>query len=261
MSANTSRYVVLDTETTGLETQLEHRIIEIGAVEVVERRLTGNNFHEYINPQRAIDAGAQEVHGITVEFLEDKPLFSDILSRFVDYVDGATLIIHNAPFDVGFINYEFSRHGYDRPIESHCEILDSLAFARERYPGQRNSLDALCKRLDIDNSHRTLHGALLDAEILADVYLRMTGGQTALALDWDGGNVEDFVDTSGSESAAAGELLVVQASAEELAAHQQWLERLSDAPEGCRWTRLEQKGSDGEAAPAPVTESDDAATP
>jgi len=178
------RQIVLDTETTGLEPSQGHRIIEIGCVEINNRRPTNNRFHQYINPQREIDAGAMEVHGITNEFLDDKPLFKDIASDFLAFVDGAELIIHNAPFDVGFINHELKRLGSSvTRIEDACSILDTLSMARQMHPGQKNNLDALCKRYEIDNSSRTLHGALLDAEILADVYLSMTGGQVGLSLD------------------------------------------------------------------------------
>lgn len=176
-----NRIVVLDTETTGLNPQEGHRVIEIGCVELVNRRLTGNRFHVYINPDRVIDQGAIEVHGITNQFLEDKPRFSDIFDDFVAFIKGAELVIHNAPFDVGFINHEFSLlTDKVKTLEEFSTVFDTLAFARKKHPGQRNSLDALCKRYSIDNSHRELHGALLDAEILADVYLTMTGGQSSL---------------------------------------------------------------------------------
>ena len=171
------RQIVLDTETTGLEPSQGHRIIEIGCVELINRRLTGNNLHIYINPQREIDAGALQVHGITNDFLADKPLFSAIADTFIDFVKDAELIIHNAPFDIGFLDAELSdlNRGY-KPMAEYCEILDTLAMARKKHPGQKNNLDALCKRYFVDNTQRDLHGALLDAEILADVYLIMTGG-------------------------------------------------------------------------------------
>ncbi len=183
------RQIVLDTETTGLEPSQGHRIIEIGCVELVNRKLTGDTFHKYINPEtKKVDAGAMEVHGITDEFLSDKPYFGDIFAEFLDFVKGSQLIIHNAPFDVGFINNEIrllaDKLGQSiEPIEQSCDILDSLKLARETHPGQKNNLDALCRRYFIDNSNRQLHGALLDSEILADVYLAMTGGQTTLTLD------------------------------------------------------------------------------
>ncbi len=179
-----SRQIVLDTETTGLEVSAGHRIIEIGAVELLDRRLTGNNFHHYIQPDREIDPGAMEVHGITNEFLHDKPRFDEIAEEFLSYLGGADeLVIHNAPFDVGFLNNELQQAGRQEQVATLCEVCDSLALARKLYPGKRNSLDALCARLDLDNSHRTLHGALLDSEILADVYLRMTGGQEAMSFE------------------------------------------------------------------------------
>ena len=177
------RQIVLDTETTGINPKEGHRIIEIGCVELLNRRLTRNHFHIYLNPDREIDAGAIEVHGITNEFLRDKPRFRDVVDDFWAFIDGAELLIHNAPFDVGFINHELSLLGADpRSVEGSCSVFDTLSFARKKHPGARNSLDALCKRYGIDNSHRELHGALLDAEILADVYLLMTGGQSSL---WD----------------------------------------------------------------------------
>ncbi|MCP4432565.1 MAG: DNA polymerase III subunit epsilon [Gammaproteobacteria bacterium] len=178
------RQIVLDTETTGLETSQGHRIIEIGCVEIVERRVTDNYWHHYINPEREVDAGAFEVHGISNEFLLDKPFFADLTDDFLNYIEGAELVIHNAPFDVGFLNYELERLDCKGPtIDSICSVLDTLVMARQKHPGQKNNLDSLCKRYDIDNSHRTVHGALLDARILADVYLFMTGGQTTLGLD------------------------------------------------------------------------------
>ncbi len=178
------RQIVLDTETTGLDPAQGHRIIEIGCVELIDRRLTDNRYHVYLNPEREIDQGAVDVHGIDNAFLADKPKFADVADDFLAFVEGSEVIIHNAPFDVGFIDAELARLGpeYGR-LEDHCTIFDTLAFARRKHPGQRNSLDALCKRYQIDNSHRELHGALLDAEILASVYLAMTGGQIALGLD------------------------------------------------------------------------------
>lgn len=178
------RQIVLDTETTGLEVRLGHRIIEIGCIELINRRVTDNHWHFYINPEREIDSGAFDVHGISREFLQDKHRFFEIADDFLDYIDGAELIIHNAPFDVGFLNHELGLLGNsDQPVEERCNILDTLLMARQKHPGQKNNLDALCKRYQIDNSHRSVHGALLDARILADVYLAMTGGQTSLGLD------------------------------------------------------------------------------
>ena len=185
------RYILLDTETTGLETSQDHRIIEIGCVELIDRHITDNSWHHYINPDREIDAGAFEVHGISNESLQDKPRFGDIAQDFLDYINGAELIIHNAPFDVGFLDHEFSKldKGF-RTISQFCTVLDTLVMARQKHPGQKNNLDALCRRYEIDNSQRSLHGALLDARILADVYLAMTGGQTALGLDDSDLNVD-----------------------------------------------------------------------
>ena len=177
------RQVVLDTETTGLDWTQGHRIIEIGCVEILDRRVSKSYFHTYINPSRAIEVGAQQVHGITAEFLADKPVFSKIADEFLDYVAEAELIIHNAPFDLGFLNAEFDILDKSiSPIDAKCPIFDTLTFAREKHPGQRNSLDALCKRYNVDNQNRVVHGALLDANLLAEVYLAMTGGQTTMEL-------------------------------------------------------------------------------
>ncbi len=178
------RQVVLDTETTGLETEEGHRILEIGCVEIIERKITGRRYHQYINPQRDIDDGALEVHGITRAFLSDKPVFQSVWEDFLTFVSGAELIIHNAAFDIAFLNYEMALiSGSIGKITDYCGVVDSLLLAREKFPGQKNSLDALCKRFSVDNSQRDLHGALLDAEILADVYLLLTGGQVDLGLD------------------------------------------------------------------------------
>jgi DNA polymerase-3 subunit epsilon len=174
------RQVVLDTETTGIGHAAGHRIIEIGCLELIDRQLTGEQFHVYLNPDRAIDEGAAKVHGIRNEFLHDKPRFHDIMEDFIRFVDGAELIIHNAPFDVGFLNAELKRASWGKTLESHCSILDTLVLAKKKHPGQRNNLDALCKRYDVINSHRKLHGALLDSELLGLVYLAMTGGQAML---------------------------------------------------------------------------------
>lgn len=174
------RQIVLDTETTGIGSEIGHRIIEIGCIELVERELTGKHFHHYLNPERAVDEGAFRVHGLSNEFLKDKPLFSTICDEFLEFIDGAELIIHNAPFDVGFLNAELHRMNHKKIISDYCTIFDTLVVAREKHPGQRNNLDALCKRYDVDNTNRQYHGALLDAEILASVYLAMTGGQRSL---------------------------------------------------------------------------------
>lgn len=193
-SKHASRLVVLDTETTGLNTSDGNRIIEIGCVELIERRLTGNNFHIYINPQRESEEGALRVHGLTSEFLSTKPVFADIANEFLNYIQGSELIIHNAPFDLGFLNYELKLLQHRKIIEDYCPIFDTLADAKNRFPGQRNNLDALCKRYDVNNSHRELHGALLDAQILADVFLKMTGGQFSLMNESD--NVTQIITAS-----------------------------------------------------------------
>lgn len=177
------RQIVLDTETTGIGAESGHRIIEIGCVELLDRKLTGKHFHVYLNPQRAVDEGAFRVHGISSEFLQDKPLFKDILEPFLAFIEGAELIIHNAPFDVGFLNAELKHAKWPKQLSTYCDVLDTLVLAREKHHGQRNTLDALCKRYDIDHSNRQLHGALLDAELLAFVYLAMTGGQTQLFIE------------------------------------------------------------------------------
>ena len=235
----TNRLIILDTETTGLNPQEGHRIIEIGCVEVVNRRLTGKRFHSYINPERIIDSGAIEVHGITNESLENKPVFAAIVKDFVAFIQGAELVIHNAPFDVGFINYEFSRlNNKTGTLSDYCTVFDTLAYARKKHPGQRNSLDALCKRYGIDNSHRELHGALLDAEILADVFLLMTGGQSSL-LDEGHGEAE-AVSVAKAVKYTLGDrpaLKVIRATEEELMAHQQRLKAIDEASGGCLWNQ------------------------
>lgn len=231
------RQVVLDTETTGLEPSQGHRIIEIGCVELIDRKLTGRHYHQYINPQREIDAGAIEVHGITNEFLADKPIFEQVSNDFVEFIRGAELVIHNAPFDIGFINHEFGMLGKSNPgkVDGYCTTIDTLIMARQKHPGQRNSLDALCSRYAVDNSQRELHGALLDAEILADVYLLMTGGQTNLLLSGedsqDGGAL-------GSDmairriNADRPKLKVIAANPEEIEAHENRLREIDKASEG-----------------------------
>lgn len=236
------RQIVLDTETTGLEPEQGHRIIEIGCVELVNRRLTGRHFHKYINPEREIDQGAIEVHGITNEFLVDKPRFSAIAEDFLNFIRGAELVIHNAPFDVGFINHEFRMVNLPA-VDTQCSVLDSLVLARQKHPGQRNSLDALCKRYGVDNSQRELHGALLDAEILADVYLAMTGGQTALDLTAAGAASSD-ANAAANEEAAVLEkrrpLRVIRATAEELEAHAKKLAVIEKASGGaCLWLKMQ----------------------
>lgn len=232
------RQVVLDTETTGLEPSAGHRIIEIGCVELVNRKLTGRHYHQYINPLREIDQGALEVHGISNDFLADKPLFAQIANDFIEFVNGAQLVIHNAPFDIGFLDHELAKLGpqYGR-VADRCAVLDTLALARNKHPGQKNNLDALCKRYGIDNSQRDLHGALLDSEILADVYLMMTGGQTRLALgagdgiDGEGGSGEVITRVQNRQPG-----VVYRASEAELALHQQKLELIQKKSDGaCMW--------------------------
>jgi len=232
------RQIVLDTETTGLEIKQGNRIIEIGAVEIVNRKLTGNHYHQYIQPDRESEEGALAVHGITSEFLADKPRFADIAQEFVDYVRGAELIIHNAPFDVGFLNHELGMLGSQwEKVDSICSILDSLVMARKIRPGQKNNLDALCRFYGINNAHRELHGALLDSEILADVYLAMTGGQVSLLLGGEQTNDNNEQATSIKRLDAGREKLVVQyASEEELKTHQDRLEAINKASGGaCVW--------------------------
>ena len=234
-----NRLVVLDTETTGLNPQEGHRIIEIGCVELIKRRLTGKRFHVYINPDRIIDEGAIAVHGITNQFLDDKPHFEQIAEDFIEFIRGAELVIHNAPFDVGFINHEFSRlNNKAGTVTDYSEVFDTLAYARKKHPGQRNSLDALCKRYGIDNSHRDLHGALLDAEILADVFLFMTGGQSSLLDEEQSGMDESRLNTdvkrvSGDRPA----LKVIRCNDEELIAHQQRLEAIEKTSGTCIWNQ------------------------
>lgn len=233
------RQIVLDTETTGLETSQDHRIVEIGCVEMVNRKLTGRHYHQYINPQRKVDEGAMEVHGITDQFLEDKPVFAAINSDFLQFLDGAELVIHNAPFDVGFINHELKKlSGKQTPLGSSCKIIDTLALARQKHPGQKNNLDALCKRYGVDNSQRDLHGALLDAEILADVYLLMTGGQVNLNInqqsDSDTGEINTATSIRRLPSNRAP-LTIVRASTEELLCHEEKLAAIKKSSGFCVW--------------------------
>ncbi len=234
MSKSPVRQVVLDTETTGLNPREGHKIIEIGCVELIDRRLTKNTFHVYLNPDREIDAGAIEVHGITNEFLQDKPRFQDIVDDYLAFTEGTELVIHNAPFDVGFLNHELSLlKGRKTTVEQHSTIFDTLPFARNKYPGARASLDALCKRFGIDNSHRELHGALLDAEILADVYLAMTGGQYSL-MDF---NVAENVAKQGIVrlSSNRAKLKVISCTTQELDAHRSRLEAIKQSSGVCLW--------------------------
>lgn len=236
------RQIILDTETTGIDPKQGHRIIEIGCVEMVNRKLTNNHFHVYINPDREVEEEAFQVHGISNEFLADKPRFHEVAQAFFDFINGAELIIHNAPFDVGFIDHEFSLLGQTQKVAAICSVFDTLAFARKKHPGQKNNLDALCKRYGIDNSHRQLHGALLDSEILADVYLLMTGGQTSLGLD---DNEDDgLTDTAvGSIKKLAldqwSELPIVTASADELLLHNERLDLIEKSAGKALWRQLE----------------------
>ena len=231
------RQIFLDTETTGLEHKLGHRIIEVGCVEMRNRRLTHHHFHRYLNPERDIDAGALAVHGISLEFLQDKPRFADIAAEFLDFVRGAELIILNAPFDIGFLNAELALLDM-APIETVCHgVTDTLRMAKELYPGKKNNLNALCERYGVDNSHRTLHGALLDAEILAEVYVAMTRGQESLIMD--------LIDDKANQPEAAGQMQlagerrkqrILRASETELAEHEQLLAAIQKESKGnCLW--------------------------
>lgn len=228
------RQIVLDTETTGLDPRQGHRVIEIGCVELIGRKLTGNNYHQYIQPDRESDDAALEVHGITTEFLQDKPRFGDVVGDFLDYIRGAELIIHNAPFDVGFLDHELKLAGAQYGnISTYCDVIDTLVMARKMRPGQKNNLDALCKHYDVNNTHRELHGALLDSEILAEVYLAMTGGQVHLMLD-----AEQEAASSGEVveqprlSSDRDRLVVISANDAEQSAHQAILDNMKDK---CLW--------------------------
>ena len=244
-TVNTTRQIVLDTETTGMNmigVHYEgHRIIEIGAVEVINRRLTGNNFHVYLKPDRLVDPEAFGVHGIADEFLLDKPTFAQVADDFLAYIDGAELVIHNASFDIGFMDYEFAKLQRGIPkTETFCQITDSLAMARKLFPGKRNSLDALCSRYEIDNSKRTLHGALLDSEILAEVFLTMTGGQTSLTFSMEGDREEqEGGETIHRIARPASGLRVVRATEQELAAHESRLALVQKKGGRCLWRPAE----------------------
>lgn len=234
------RQIVLDTETTGLNPRTGDRIIEVGCVEIFNRKLTGNNFHRYINPERESDEAALAVHGLTTEFLSDKPKFHEIAEELREFVQGAEVIIHNAPFDLGFLNHEFTRIGLP-PFVEHCSgVIDTLVHAKELHPGKRNSLDALCDRYEISNAHRKLHGALLDSELLADVYLAMTRGQNSLTMDVE---VESANAGDALEVVPLGEIIVVGASADELAAHDDVLVGLDKNVKGsCVWRNYSPQG-------------------
>lgn len=228
------RQIVLDTETTGLSWEKGNRVVEIGCVELLERRLTRRHFHKYLNPERDMEAGAQEVTGLTLDFLSDKPRFVEVVDEFLEFIRGAELIIHNAAFDVGFLDYELSLLGahYGR-IHDHCGVIDTLAMARERFPGQRNSLDALCKRLGVNNAHRKLHGALLDAEILAEVYLELTSGQGDLGFAV--ASEQAVVTIERSFETASLPRRVLRATPEEAAAHRARVEKIARKAGRCLW--------------------------
>ena len=231
------RQIILDTETTGLEPADGHRVIEIGCVEMVDRRLSGNRFLCYRNPERDIEDGALEVHGISNEFLQDKPLFIDVADELLEFIGGAELIIHNAPFDVGFLDNELALLQRQDRLSDHAGVLDTLELARDLHPGQRNSLDALCKRYDVDNSSRSLHGALLDAEILAEVYLAMTGGQSDLGLSFESPTDSDHA-AAHMDTIDRPELLVIEADEDELAAHEARIRAIQEKSGHCLWNDL-----------------------
>ena len=235
------RQVVLDTETTGLDPSQGHRVIEIGCVEIDNRKLTGRHYHCYLNPGREIDAAAIEVHGLTSQFLRDKPRFHQIEEEFLAFIDGSELVIHNAPFDIGFLDHELRATKTDATaISNICGVLDSLLLAREKHPGQRNSLDALCKRYGVDNTQRQLHGALLDAEILADVYLVMTSGQSSLLLSEDESEGSNRRRRNKKRDVQREKIAVIKAGEDELAAHEQRLQDLAESSDqGCLWLQLE----------------------
>ncbi|UXI01883.1 DNA polymerase III subunit epsilon [Photobacterium sp. TY1-4] len=241
MKATNDRIIVFDTETTGMNMTGPHYeghcIIEIGAVEIINRKLTGNSFHVYIKPDRTIDAEAIDVHGITDEFLQDKPTYAEVHDEFMDFIRGAELVAHNAPFDIGFMDYEFGKlnRGLGK-TEDFCKVTDTLAMAKRLFPGKRNNLDVLCSRYGIDNSHRTLHGALLDAEILADVYLMMTGGQTSLALS-SGEEESDAGAENAIRRLASGRksLKIIRPSADELQAHDARLDLIEKSGGAPMW--------------------------
>ena len=231
-----ARQIVLDTETTGLEPSQGHRIIEIGCIEMIDRRVTNNHWHHYINPDREVDAGAFDVHGISNEFLQDKPRFHELVDSFLEYVDGAELIIHNAPFDVGFLNHEIALLDEPKPaIGDVCSVLDTLVMARQKHPGQKNNLDALCRRYEIDNSHRTLHGALLDSEILAEVYLLMTGGQTTLTLEAEDTDLNQHESKLPMADINQESLVQWKASEQDLQLHNDYLKLLQDKAGKVAW--------------------------
>lgn len=233
-----SRQIVLDTETTGLRPEEGHRIIEIGAIEIIDRRFTNNDRHIYINPERSIDEGAFKVHGISTQFLSDKPVFADIAEEFLEYIKGAELIIHNAPFDLNFLDHEYrwlnQKH---TKISAYCEIIDTLVMARKRHAGQRNSLDALCKRYDVNNTHRQLHGARLDALLLAEVFLRMTGGQNNLFENFSANTHQTSSQTHKVQRTPSTQTIntpVILANEEEQKSHADYLEKMQRKG-ACLW--------------------------
>ncbi|MCK9539549.1 DNA polymerase III subunit epsilon [Dokdonella sp.] len=232
------RQIILDTETTGLEVQRDHRVVEIGCLELVHRRLTGRHFHRYLNPERAIDAGARAITGITDESLLDKPRFAEIADEFLAFIDGAEIVAHNAAFDIGFLDAEFARAGHgERALSSRVSVLDTLVLAREKFPGQRNSLTALCKRLGVDDSHRELHGAMLDANLLAEVYLILTAGQSQLGF---GEEAAAAVATAPGEIRISARPRVLRARDEEVARHAARLQAIEkNSRDGCVWLRVE----------------------
>ncbi len=226
------RQIILDTETTGLDVTRNHKIIEIGCIELFDRKFTGNKFHQYLNPMREIDQGAISVHGITNEFLKDKPLFCDIKDDLLDFINDSELIIHNAPFDIGFLEYEFKKANHKIEIADICKIFDTLVFARKLHPGQKNSLDALCKRYGVDNSSRDFHGALLDAKILGDVYLLLTGGQTSFDLAKKDEDIKKVLLRKNNK----GDIPIIKANEEELREHKEFCEKINEASRGrCIW--------------------------
>ena len=235
------KQIVLDTETTGLEPKQGHRIIEIGCVELINRRETKRNFHQYLNPEREIEDGAYNVHGLSNEFLSDKPRFADIAQDFIDFIKDSELIIHNAPFDVGFINSELKLMGKKwGQVEDYCKVFDTLLLAREKHPGQKNNLDALCKRYDVDNSNRDLHGALLDAEILLDVYLGMTGGQTDLSLEQIEIKKSNENENGHETNKKITKEIIIEPTKTELSKHQLLLESIEEKSGGkCIWIENE----------------------
>ncbi len=230
------RQIILDTETTGLYPEQGHRIIEIGGVELVDRYFTENNFHKYVNPEREVEAEALAIHGISDEFLADKPLFSEVMQDFIEYIDGAELIIHNAPFDVGFLNHEFKLVDQQaKDIEEYATVFDTLMFARKKHPGKKNNLDALCRRYNVDNTKRELHGALLDAQLLAEVYLAMTGGQMNLFGEAGARNANNAKAAAGDVKKTQVELPVSKASTTEEAEHKARLEKIQESSGSCLW--------------------------